>query len=835
MRLEGDNAFSALKLLVAGETQASWTSPDNPAFDRLRRAWLATSSRSAVELAVLLRQALVHETGRRHGEAASIALGPDSPLQTFADWKTVDLDAQRLGHGWLVSARTWGPSWATGSNIDGLDGSTAAERLRASADTAAPAGDPFLQAVGHTTYQSVGQRAAIRAALTAPPGGTLAVSLATGEGKSLTFQLIAKIGFAGSTFEANPGLTLVVTPTVALAIDHENAALEKGFERPMAYRGDDVENNRSLIARIEDDTLGLCIASPEAVCGPLRRALTESAARGRLRALVIDEAHLIDGWGTGFRTEFQSLSGVRQEWMRAAPAGAAARTLLLSATLTATTLELLRTLFSGPGEFQSLSALRLRAEPDYWTVACASEVERQTRVLEAVRHVPRPAIVYVTRVNDAKAWREQLRQAGFDHVEMVHGETPNTERERILLGWRHGEVDLVVATSAFGLGIDYRHARTVIHACIPESLDRFYQEVGRGGRDGRSCLALTLHTPGDVRVAEKISQTLVISIGRGRQRWRSMFDLRIPTEEPDTYILPLDVAPSQEPEDIDMRGERNSDWNARVLTLMARARLIRLLGSPPSSDERVGTYEQVRVLDLDHLHEATWLRRVEPVRQELGTASSKNLNLMRQFLASQSCPAPLLLDLYSAGPEAHACSRCAGCRADPCLRRPERPRLEPNLPWPAPAPLTGAPRAMLGASGRLIVWYDPTVQDRAFRRRFGELVQALQRAGVSNLVLVQTSEALSAEARRACRDLPVFLAEVRRLTQRRLPAGPELVVLGTGTVLESLDLTPRPVSAEQILLLPEKIDDPSRPGVALISTYSGRNQSFEAFFKRVCA
>jgi len=834
VRLEGDSAFSALKRLLAGETQTPWTSPDIPAFDRLRRAWLEPSSRSVIELAILLRQALGYETARRLGASANVVVGRGSPLQTFADWEDVGLDAQSLNLGWLISARSWAPPWAPGSGVDGLDGSAAAERPRASFEAAPPAGDPFLQAVGHTTYQSVGQRAAVRAALTTPPGGTLAVGLATGEGKSLIFQLIAQIGFASSAHQGEPGLTLVVTPTVALAIDHENAAIEKGFEAPMAYRGGDVESNRNLIARIEDDTVGLCIASPEAVCGPLRPALTDAAARGRLRAVVVDEAHLIDGWGTGFRTEFQSLSGVRQQWMRVAPAGTAARTFMLSATLTAATLEMLRTLFSGPGEFQSLSALRLRAEPDYWTVACSSEPERQMRVLEAVHHVPRPAIVYVTRVDDAKVWRERLRQAGFDHVGMVHGETPNAERERILLGWRRGDVDLVVATSAFGLGIDYRHVRTVIHACIPESLDRFYQEVGRGGRDGRSCLALTLHTPGDAGIAERISQALVISIDRGRQRWGSMFERRVRTGEPDTYLLPLDVAPSHEPEDIDMRGERNSDWNARVLTLMARAGLIRLLGSPPSNNERIGAYEQVRVVDFDHRHEPTWLRRVEPVRQALGAASRKNFSLMIRFLHCKSCPAPLLLDLYGAGPEAHACSRCAGCRVDPGLRRPERPRLELDAPWPAPAPLSGTPRALLGTGGRLIVWYDPSDQDRAFRRRFGELVRALQRAGVSNIVLVETAAGLSTEAWRTCSHVPIFLAQVQRITQRRLPAGPELVVLGASANLETLDLAPRPVGAEQILLLPETLDDPSRPGVGLMSSYSGRSRSFEAFFKRVC-
>lgn len=834
MRVEGDHAFAALRSLVAGTGGSTWTSSADPAFDRLRRAWSTPSSRSGVELAVLLRQALRYEAGRRQGEEASVVLAAGSPLQAFAHWRDVGLRAQALEGGWLVTAQAWAPDWASALPADGLDGRAAGERPGARLDAAPPAGDPFLRSAGHSTYQSVGQRACIRAALMTPPGGTLAVSLATGEGKSLIFHLIAKIGFAGMAPHPEPGLTLVVTPTVALAIDHENAAIEKGFDAPMAYRGGDGPSNGILIDRIRGDALNLCIASPEAVCGPLRQPLTEAAARGRLRALVVDEAHLVDGWGTGFRTEFQSLSGVRQELMRVAPDGRAARTVLLSATLTASTLGLLRILFSGPGGFEAISALRLRGEPDYWTIACPTEDERQSRVLEAVHHVPRPAIVYVTRVDDAEAWRERFRQSGFGHVETVHGETPTAERERILLGWRRGEVDLVVATSAFGLGIDYRHVRTVLHACIPESLDRFYQEVGRGGRDGRSCLSLTLHTPGDVGVAEKISRTLVIGVDRGHQRWTSMFDAGVPAGEPDTYVLPLNVAPSTEPKDIDMRGERNSDWNARVLTLMARAGLIRLLGSANSAGGRVGPSERIRVLDLEHRREPTWQRRVQPVRVVLGAASQLNLDLMKTFLAGRSCPAPLLLNLYGAGPEAHACSRCASCRMNPGVRTPERPRLEPDVPWPAPAGLNETARATLGSGGRLVVWYPAAAQNRAFRRRFGELVRGLHLAGVSNLVLVRTPSDLREEARLACEGRPVFLAEVQRLTQRRLPAGPELVVLGPSATLEALDLSPRPQGAEQILMLPDTVGDPSRPGVALRSTIAGRSLSFEAFYTRIC-
>lgn len=283
-----------------------------------------------------------------------------------------------------------------------------------------------------------------------------------------------------------------------------------------------------------------------------------------------------------------------------------------------------------------------------------------------------------------------------------------------------------------------------------------------------------------------------------------------------------------------MRGERNSDWNARVLTLMARAGMVQLLGSPVSSERHVGPHEVVRVLDLEHAREATWRRRVQPVRQDLAKASQNNLALMRRFLTAQTCPAPLLLGLYSAGPEAHACSRCSACRADKTRRQPERPRLEPTPPWSAPRALSPEVAEPLDANRRVVVWYDPSRQDRTFRRRMGEIVRALYNAGVCNVVLLAAPSQMTSDVRAACRDLPMFVTEVKRLTQRRLPQGPELVVAGRDASLERLDFSPRRPDAEQILLLPKSLEDPTRPGVLLAATYAGRHQPFEAFFKRVC-
>ncbi|WP_352864406.1 protein DpdF [Mesorhizobium sp. M1329] len=835
MTLRGARAFAALGRLLSGEAQEPWVSPDNPSFDRLRRAMLHPAGRSPLDLALLLRQALSHETAQREGPSASCTLGEESPLLDFTDWNVVGLRAHPLPRGLQINLTPWRPAWLGSTPTEGVDRYAAAEQPKNFGEDARTEGDPFLAALGHDTYQSVGQRAAVRAALSTPPGATLAVGLATGEGKSLIFQLAERIGFTGQQDQREPGLVLVVTPTVALAIDQENSAVERGFVAPIAYRGGEALSNAILVARIDEDSQGLCVASPEAVCGPLRRSLHRAAERGRLRAIVIDEAHLVDGWGTGFRTEFQTLGGIRQELVDASPPKNRARTILLSATLTPATIAMLKTLFAGASPFAEVAAIRLRSEPDYWVAQSTTDLDRQSRVLEALHHVPRPAILYATRVVDAKAWFTLLHAAGFRSLRMVHGESPNREREKILGDWREGKVDLVVATSAFGLGIDYRHVRSVLHACVPETLDRFYQEVGRGGRDGRTCLSLVMPAYGDGAIAEHINQKLVIGLPRGRQRWRSMFEQSRTADGVDEYVVPLDVAPSNEPDDIDMRGERNSDWNARVLTLMARSNLIQLMGSDEPPEGKKGSYERIRILEFDHLREDAWVDRVEPVRRDLAAASQTSLSLMHQFLTDAACPATLFRRLYEAGPEAHSCSRCRLCRVDKSWQAPERPRLEPASPWPSRGLGSGRLASLLDQANRLLVFYDSQAINLRFRRRFGEILESLVAEGVQNLVIVGKIPLLAKEAQDVCRDRPVFVAHVERITQRRLPTGPELVLLAEGAQLEALDLAPCRVGAERIIVAPLTLTDPSRSGVPLQATNAGRSLAYDVFHARLRA
>ncbi len=145
--------------------------------------------------------------------------------------------------------------------------------------------------------------------------------------------------------------------------------------------------------------------------------------------------HLVDAWGTGFRPEFQSLSGLRAELLDVSPGTARLRTLLLSATMTPETLETLEVLFAWPERLELLSAAQVRPEPAYVVAPLTDEVTRKARIEDALLRLPRPAILYVTKVADAIDWRRRLSALGFSRLAAFHGDTPDVEREATLKRW----------------------------------------------------------------------------------------------------------------------------------------------------------------------------------------------------------------------------------------------------------------------------------------------------------------------------------------------------------------------------------------------------------------
>jgi ATP-dependent DNA helicase RecQ len=512
--------------------------------------------------------------------------------------------------------------------------------------------------IGKERWKSQAQKELTWRAITAPENSTLLVGLPTGGGKSL-------VGHCCAAF--SNGLTVLVVPTVALGEDQLASASELPYQdilRPRLYPGEDPEGT---LACLESRECRLLITSPEAiVAGRLRAPLRRLAADGFLARLVVDEAHLIESWGADFRVEFQLLGATLREWRSTAPNGIKA--LLLSATFTPAAPEALREMFAGRDiHWQEHVVQRLRPEIHYFAASrWASDEEQNDWVTEALLHLPRPAILYVTEVSKAKEWERRLYQVGFRRFRVFHGDTSAADRRSIMQDWRNDRLDLVVATSAFGMGVDKADVRAVVHACFPENIDRFYQEVGRGGRDGHACTSLLVPTRRDRLIGERMGPTLLADAEKISGRWGAMWSTREATSvqdenPPSAFWLRTD-APPRHSFGLTTYSE-NVNWNKRLLLLMERAGVVRLVGIQTEKNatdewvERVGVELRVFAVGLERqLPELLSRQRAH----EISSIKAASAALRRHFEGDQSVCSTLRT--HYGRRTGRACGSCQHCR-----------------------------------------------------------------------------------------------------------------------------------------------------------------------------
>jgi ATP-dependent DNA helicase RecQ len=552
---------------VAPENSARPTSTSHPDYPRWRFLQLLRNHPvPTLDHGVLLRQAV-----RWAGD--KLFVGSWAPALAVVGGEcgvklspAGDLITEPYQPAWLSDER-----WQDGQALDVLpELATPEETLPA---------EPWLWSLADgrmRTWHSPAQKEACWQALTAPPGATTLLGLPTGAGKSLSFQLAARF---------SPGVTIVIVPTTALAIDQCIAAKEilAGFPHlgPRYYSSNDPNSDPAAVrAALVDGSCRLLFASPEScVSGSLRAIIDDLASAGRLHSLVVDEAHIIDSWGGHFRVAFQLLALRRQQWLE--KSGGTLRTLLLSATFTPRCLELLRALFGG-SHWRQFACQRLRPEICYFRGAFLSEGDRETALLAALRHLPRPLILYVTEVKEAQRLAPLLREAGFATTQCFHGDTSGADRRRLLLDWRADKIEIMVATSAFGMGVDKADVRAVVHACYPENVHRYYQEIGRGGRDGARSIALWLPLlPRDKVVAENLLPNM-LGADLIKLRWQTM--LAGARDEADDVISVKVNAKHQRLMGGRSYGE-NIRWNKRLLLMMARAKLIEIIDLVYEEDE----------------------------------------------------------------------------------------------------------------------------------------------------------------------------------------------------------------------------------------------------------
>ena len=525
---------------------------------------LSDGPSTGLDRAVLLRQVL-RRWSLRDGRDVGAEIAPElaNSMRLVAD----QVGLRRLGNMW--SAQSWEPEWLP---LDGvpdaasLAGTEAGRRF----ETALLQADPFFEeSTGFETYRAPGQRAAARAVVSTPEGSTLIAMLPTGTGKTEIALCLSD--------RSKTGLTVIVVPTVALAYDFERRFREhfarrfKGSRRgnadslQFAWTATTDEPSRDAFkARIANGQQPILVTSPESLTRALRQTLLDAASIGRVKGFVVDEAHLVTQWGRFFRPEFRTLAGLRKDLLAQSEAGGHDRpvTLLLSATLGSSEMSDLQVLFGEPGPCVPIVANALRSEPDIWIAYSHDPDERDKRVLETLAHCPRPAVLYVTQPEKAEEWAARLRDLDYSRIATVTGSSSPEERSAVLRGIRADAddtraLDLVVATSAFGLGIDYPHVRSVIHACIPETVDRWYQELGRAGRDGDICSAYFLAAPGDDAEADSLG-VKVLSPEVAEKRWDDLWSHRKVAN--DRTFLDLEGARGSVG-----RGDLNRRWNAQVV------------------------------------------------------------------------------------------------------------------------------------------------------------------------------------------------------------------------------------------------------------------------------
>lgn len=764
------------------------------------------------DVAVLLRQLLRSSDEKRRShrggqeisdlQQAQVEVPICAAIGRQFPWQTFGLEARptATGDSVRITASPWQPSWLEETDA-GVD-SDAASGVLCRRDESV-AGDPFLPLVDATIdrYRTPGQQAAVRSAMILPPGGTLVVNLPTGAGKTLALLAPALRAPAGST-------SVIVVPTVALALDHERRyATQHKDAPPTAYHGTLSPGQKAdFRSRIREGRQPVLFTNPEALVASLARPLSGAAEGGRLALLAIDEAHVIASWGDAFRPHFHALAGLRAHLLRVASDARHDRfkTILASATITEDTLQLLHSLFGQPGPFEHVAAPIVRPEPSFWHARPCGADERAERLLDTIRHVPRPAIIYTTLRQERSAKpgnltpsriARALASEGFKRVAVVDGDSSTSQREGVITGLREdapggSKYDLVVATSAFGLGIDVPDIRTVVHACLPESLDRYYQEVGRAGRDGRASLSVLVTTKADDEVAESLANPKYITPTLARERWSAMHSAAQKLDD-DLLRVPLTAARA----DLPSNSEYNERWNLFTVSLMARAGALTWdfhLASLPEDEDLPpddAGWLTVRLQRGDHLSDSFWDGPAESERKRMVDLSGLSLDRLRHAVRGDACTGNLVAASYDiTTPDRFRTTCLQSCGGCGYCRRQGRNR------WSSPSPLpaavagqsaTGSRLASLAVEGdfgrRIVVRAADEVFERA--RRLRPALKTLITHGRIGLVVVperlrdQILEALPAAD---SLEWPLMVDPLRRYDPFVAVGVPTLVVLGPG-------------------------------------------------------